>query len=162
MASIFPNVPSLIEAVCTGRFYETINAHLPTPHDFDNSDQKQGHKERCLCVIYGKPKDREHWNKKSESKHAQLERAMGVAFPGLPELIMAYAHEHGETALAHEMQRRESSVFIDQAIPRFQELNIPAIPIHDSILCRESDADAVKQILESILIGITGRRPTLR
>jgi hypothetical protein len=162
MALIFPGVPGLIGSVCAGTFYEDINVHLSTPYDLTHPDQKQDLKKRSLSCLYAKNKGRFLSNLYPESDSALFLRALDKAFPGLPQLIEAYAKKYGEKALAHEMQRRESSVFIDQAIPRFQELKIPAIPIHDSILCRESDADAVKQILESILFGITGRRPTLR
>jgi hypothetical protein len=162
MALIFPGVPGLIGSVCAGTFYEDINVHLSTPYDLTHPDQKQDLKKRSLSCLYAKDKGRFLAKLKAESDSALFLRALDKAFPGLPQSIEAYAKKYGEKALAHEMQRRESSVFIDQAIPRFQELKIPAIPIHDSILCRESDADAVKQILESILFGITGRRPTLR
>lgn len=155
MAAIFPNVRGLAESVSNGTFYKDVNAAHCHPWNLDDPCCKAELKRVILQCLYGKTSDREKWNNAPESKNARTERALEKAFPGLLRNIKDYAIK-GETALANEMQRAESWVFIDDVLPKLQALGIPAIPVHDSILCRESDAPRVREILTNQLFLRTG------
>ena len=162
MAACFPEISGLAASVSAGTFYASINACLDCPWDLAEPDQKSEQKKLCIQYLYGKPIDRHHWNKNSESKLARIERAMGAAFPGLPECLLKYADKQGSTALANDMQKRESEVFIDDVLPLLQSRGIPAVPIHDSFLCRESDGLEIKRLLTEKLTKHTGIRPLIR
>lgn len=162
LASKFRKVPSLAGSVCEGRFYEDINQHLLSPYDLHDSEDKCELKRQCLMRIYARPINGYEWYVKPDSRAVMIATAMNAAFPGLPACIDQYRLQYGDTALANAMQKLESSVFIDTALPELQGRGIPAIPIHDSILCRKSHADHVARCLEKELLRATGLRPVLR
>jgi hypothetical protein len=162
MASLFLGQPDLAEAVSNGSFYERINTCMERPWDCTNPEQRTELKKTCLTVIYSKPCDRAKWSSGPNSKPLRIETAMEKAFPGLPLWISEYARIYGPTALAIRMQRLESQVFIDCVLPQLQQFGIPVVPIHDSFLCRESDAGAVEAHLERALFEGTRLRPKIK
>ena len=162
LASKFRNVPGLACSVCEGRFYADINQYLPCPYDLLNTEGKGELKRQCLMRIFARPIYGYEWYEKPDSPTFMITTAMDAAFPGLPACLNRYRLQYGNTSLACAMQRLESSVFIDTALPELQNRGIPAIPIHDSILCRKSDAGQVALCLERELLKATGLRPVLR
>jgi hypothetical protein len=161
MATIFPELGSLAASVSAGRFYEDINANLESPMNIQKKDERSNFKAACLIVMYSKPKDRLRWCHVVASLPAQIERSMDQCFPGLPDRIRQYAATHGPTALAIAMQQRESGVFIRSALPKLQAMGIPTIPIHDGYLCRASDRESVKRLLEEELFDATRLKPCI-
>ena len=87
---------------------------------------------------------------------------MGEAYSGLIEFLEKYRRKHGKTALPIAMQRMESNVFINGILVTLQTLDIPAIPIHDAIMCRIEDAQKAEQIIYERLLESTKIQPTLR
>ena len=161
MASLFPELGGLAESVCKGHFYEDINANLEDPLDFNKPDERTNFKKSCLTVMYSKPMDRKRWSHQADSWIAKVERAMETTFPGLPARIEGFAGRHDPTAFAIAMQQRESGVFIGSVLPRLQAEGIPAVPIHDSFLCRQSDAELVRNLLEKALFRETRLKPCI-
>jgi len=162
MAGIFGHVIGLSVSVGHGNFYADINKHLERPYDISESNQKNELKRQILMRIYAKRQHGYAWFEKPGSRPASITTAMDAAFPGLPKCIDDYRSRNGDTALANAMQKMESSVFIDAALPALQNMGIPAIPIHDSIHCRQSHADQVEHFLREHLVRTTGLRPWLR
>ena len=156
------SVPGLACSVCEGTFYADINRQLDCPFDLSDSEEKGALKRQCLMRIYAKPLHGFAWYEKPGSTAEKITGAMDAAFPGLPKCLDEYRFRHGATSLANAMQRRESSVFIDTVLPALQRQGIPAIPIHDSFLCRKSHAEQVARSLEDELVRATGLHPLLR
>lgn len=161
LAVLFTCIPHLQNSVTTGHFYADINAHLERPYDLDDKVyQYQEFKRLVLMMLYRHPKGNFEWW--TSGKVSQVMQATDRAFPGLNRAIDQYSAEHGPTALPRAMQRMESEVFIDKALPRLQGMGIPVGPIHDGFLCRAMDARVVEAILEDELIKATGLKPTLK
>ncbi len=163
MVTVFPDVPGLRDSVIAGQFYPDLNANLSCPYDIENPHEKRQLKRDCLMWIYARPTENGYrWFDKPDSRVANIAKAADVAFPGLDRRIRDNRSKNGWTSLANEMQKRESGIFIDGILPEFQRLGIPAIPIHDSFLCRSSHADCVKAIVEDTIMKHTGLRSLVR
>ena len=61
------------------------------------------------------------------------------------------ARKKGNAALAVLLQTVEAYIFIDSMLPDLLGRKISALPLHDSILCKESDLKRVKKIMSEHL-----------
>jgi len=153
---------SLTDAVTAGEFYERINDQLATPLDLTDDDARGRFKQDVLSVIYATPNKGVDYTKLSTWKQADTAKAMEAAYSGITAFIDAYRRTHGKTALPIAMQRLESSVFIDGVLTTLQTRGIPAIPIHDAVMCRMEDASEVEGLVYDALIGETGLNPIVK
>ena len=161
LATMFES-SSLTDAVTAGEFYERINVQLATPLDLTDDDARGRFKQDVLSVIYATPNKGVDYTKLSTWKQADTAKAMEAAYSGITAFIDAYRRTHGKTALPIAMQRLESSVFIDGVLATLQTRGIPAIPIHDSVMCRMEDASEVEGLVCDALIGETGLNPIVK
>ena len=161
LATMFKS-SSLTDAVTAGEFYERINDQLETPLDLTSDDVRGGFKQDVLSVIYATPNKGVDYTKLPTWKQAATANAMEAAFNGITKFIDAYRGAHGNTALPIAMQRLESSVFINGVLATLQTRGLPAIPIHDAIMCRTEDADEVEGVVYEALIGETGLSPIVK
>ena len=63
----------------------------------------------------------------------------------------------GSVLFCVAIQTMESYIFIDNILPRLQQVGIKAIPKHDAMLVKKSDYDKARQIMEEVLLGFFGR-----
>jgi len=152
----------LRNAVSAGEFYHRVNEKLDDPFDLSDSETYASFKPAVLSVIYATPTKGFDYTKSPNWKHAATANAMEAAYSGITAFIDAYRHTHGNTALPIAMQRLESRVFIDGVLATLQARGIPAIPIHDAIMCRVEDAEAVQGLICEMLIEETGLEPVVR
>lgn len=101
------------------------------------------------------------WEKEGSPIY-EVTQAADRAFPGIAEQTEKYAKLHGPTALAKELQRRESEVFIDIVLPQLHELGLYAVPIHDGYICLAREVEAVQALLSKELESYTKIRPRLK
>ena len=161
LATLFHSKP-LSEAVSQGEFYHRINEQLNEPIDFNDKDAYSKMKRDVLAILYATPDKSFDYTKDPTWRSYPIVQAMGAAYIGLNEFLAQYRQTCGNTALPVAMQRMESNVFINGILVTLQSLGIPAIPIHDAIMCRTEDARKVEQIIYDTLLESTQIEPTLR
>ena len=153
---------AMTEAVSCGEFYTRINEKLNTPRDLDHPGTYGEFKQAVLASIYARPiNGHNYWEDKNHT-NLPIMLAMDQAYRGITQFTQIYRHEHGDTALPIAMQRLESGIFINGVLATLQLEEVPAIPIHDSILCRLSDADYIETLIHQQLIETTEISPKLR
>ena len=62
----------------------------------------------------------------------------------------------GNAAFPVLLQNIESSLFVDTILTELLNKNIKALSKHDSILCKESDVQKVKLVIQRVLDGLLG------
>ena len=82
---------------------------------------------------------------------------MRATFPALADEV----EEVGRIELAKALQTTEALVFVESVIPELQQLGIPALTVHDSILCPVSSADVAKECIEASIETFTDMSPTI-
>lgn len=155
------DIPALCEAVAQGQFYQVINGLLDTPVDFEDKEQYADFKKKVLAHLYARPKHEYDYTADPRYANKDIAEAMEKAFPGINAFIRDYRERHGDKALPIALQRKESEIFISHILSTLHEMGIPAIPIHDSILCPISDVAIVSDVIFQTLVNITGIIPTL-
>lgn len=161
LATLFP-LPQLREAVSRGEFYVRINELLPLPINFENKAEYSCFKQSILSILYARPVHGYDYTEAAEYKHTHTITAFEQAYPGISTFLKKYRKTYGDIALPIAMQRLESRAFINGALKKLQSMEIPAIPIHDSILCRICDANCVEAIIRECLLEQVQIAPTLR
>ena len=158
--------PAMREAVSCGEFYQRINDSLDEPFNMDCPDSYGTLKQTVLAHIYANPTrpngKRYDYTESPTYKCRQVAGAMERSYPGINDFLRSYRAKHGDKALPVSMQKVESEIFIQQVLHELMLKDIPASPIHDSILCRISDAEKIEKLLEETLEEKTGIKPTLR
>jgi hypothetical protein len=163
MAALFKDIPNLTESTSSGKFYEDVNRQLELPYDLSRPEDKALLKKHCIMRIFAKPNKGGHnWWEDPKSPVKKIGVAMDSAFPGIQSALDNYRNLHGSTGLANDLQKLESKVFIEKSLPKIQSLGIRAIPIHDSFLCKISDAGIITQIVREELFKQTEMSATIR
>ena len=160
LATLFPSL-ALRDAVSCGEFYSRVNEQLASPVDFSDREAYAAFKTSILAILYARPIHGYDYTQSLNWRHRDSLVAIEKAYPGIISFIEKYRSCHGDTALPVALQRLESSVFIDGALMTLQGMGIPAVPIHDSILCRVRDAGIVEGIIYDKLLETTQLEPTL-
>ena len=161
LATLFHSKP-LSEAVSQGEFYHRINEQLSESIDFNDKDAYSRMKQDVLAILYATLHRGFDYTKDPTWRSYPIVQAMEAAYGGLNDFLAKYRQTHGNKALPVAMQRRESDVFINGVLVTLQSLGIPAIPIHDAIMCRTEDARKVESIIYDTLLESTKIEPTLR
>lgn len=161
LATLFNSRP-LREAVSQGEFYHRINEQLDEPIDFDDKDAYASMKQSVLAIIYATPHKGFDYTRDNSWRHYPIVEAIEAAYGGINDYLANYRQTHGQKALSIAMQRMESDVFINVVLAKLQALGIPAIPIHDAVMCRIEDMHMVEQIIYDSLLSSTQIKPTLR
>lgn len=161
LASLFPS-QALVDAVSAGQFYSRVNEELDTPVNLTDTEAYGEFKMSILSILYARPINGHDYTQSSTWKHRKSLLALNDAYPGIIDFIQTYRTTHGDTALPIALNKLESSVFIDGVLMKLQSLGIPAVPIHDSILCRVSDSVMVEGLIYDELMASTGITPNLK
>ncbi len=77
-------------------------------------------------------------------------------YPTVLDFVDKFKAKYGDNQLAIHLQKRESEVFVDKIFPIIAQLGIKAITKHDSVLCKASEVEYVKQIVSSVLMDEIG------
>ena len=161
LATLFPS-RELREAVSHGQFYERINEEMSEPVSFLDPFAYGEFKQAVLAALYARPKHGFIYWEDEYSKSGKLIGAMERAFSGITDFTSSYRERHGETALPVALQKAESEIFISTILPKLQAESIPAIPIHDGILCLESQSKKVEEQMREDLERKTNLVPMIR
>lgn len=145
--------PQLSKAVLEGSFYKRLNDVLKCPKDLDDPLVYDAFKESVLATIYARPINGFKYWLEGDGAAAEIWIAMGRVYPGVCEFISGYTNKHGDTALAIELQRRESKIFVEGQLSSLLAQGVPAIPLHDGLLVPTEKGKLVKKELEKRLPG---------
>lgn len=85
---------------------------------------------------------------------------LAKVFPSLIRLIYKFKTAHCYKLLAIRLQQRESEIFIDRILEELKAEGIICLTKHDSVLCRRSDVERVKNIMTRILSEEIGEHQT--
>lgn len=136
-----------------GDFYFALAAALgfrDIANKLHDNETRKKFKQRVLCEIFY---DRE----KSRYK---LWAAFLAAFPILGQLVREIKKQKDEH-FAVKMQRAEADLIVTQVIDHLRLRDIPALPIHDSILCRKADKNLISELIEKAYIDFIGIAPQI-
>jgi len=82
--------------------------------------------------------------------HEKFDNIWKNEFPALC-LIMKHFKKYNHKPLAHELQRKESSLIYKKVCPAIDDANIDYVTVHDCVVVKESVADDVYDIFENVL-----------
>ncbi|WP_299823618.1 hypothetical protein [uncultured Pontibacter sp.] len=135
-----PDVAKYINLCENGQFYEHMMDLMDIPACPMHRDKiRKSFKEDCFAhIFYCKN------NPKYTYKEAKIFKR---AFPHCYQVIIQEKKVNYKN-LSIKMQQAESNIIIDRVVRHLADLrNIFALPIHDSLVVTESNADYVKQIM---------------
>lgn len=92
----------------------------------------------------------------SHRAKSRVKSALTQEFPGLIEELDALKKQHGKSFLADTMQQHESAVVIDRVLHELFIMGYKCFSKHDSIICKESEAEEIKSIMERMLNELIG------
>lgn len=92
----------------------------------------------------------------SHRAKSKVKTALTKEFPGLIEELDALKKQYGKSFLADTMQQHESAVVINRVLHELFVMGYECFSKHDSILCRESQAEEIKSIMERMLNELIG------
>jgi hypothetical protein len=72
-------------------------------------------------------------------------------FPTLIKMIDLFKKQEGDNQFAIALQKAESSIFINKILTRLYRSGYKVFSKHDSILCKQSDLEAVKGLMMQVL-----------
>lgn len=140
----------MIQSCSEGRFYEDLMENSPKSLTRDEM------KKSVLCNVIAKcPKvtskaDFEYWHGKPS------DIAFKSAFPEGYSAYEEYRAKHGDLAMIHELQERESEIIHEGALPEIQKQGVNAVSIHDSFMTSENNAELVADKLREIFKSESG------
>ena len=88
-------------------------------------------------------------------------------FPILAEAILRFklnsprGWSGSSSRFAIHLQKLEARAVIETAIPRLHEKGIIVIPVHDSLVCKRSECETVRDVLIQSVEEVTGFAPTV-
>jgi hypothetical protein len=147
--SLAEEVDRYVQLCEDGRFYDWMMEKFRIP-----SENRGRFKQRVYkYVMFGKHE---------RSRHSNEWKLFEGAFPHIAKLIAGIKREHGHKAVAHLLQRAESSLMINRVCRRLMEKHqeVPVVTIHDSILTTKKNVNLVRRIIKEEFIRV-GLRPTL-
>ena len=150
------------DAVSKGEFYTRMNERSSKPWDLANAENYKRYKQVILSILYAKRQTSFRYWGKDDYNHKPIIDAMEQCYPGVTSYLNGYGQTYGDNALAIAMQQAESKVFIGNILTSLQNLDIPAVPIHDSIMCRKCDTHLLEEIMRKHLVAATGIDPVLK
>ncbi|MDA7640730.1 hypothetical protein N8787_03750 [Opitutaceae bacterium] len=97
------------------------------------------------------------FGKNSEGNGRPLLRAFMNLFPELYSIIQGMK-EFQKNKLALELQSTEADLVIGKVVESLRLMEIPCLTVHDSILCKVSDADRVYSVMDRELEFLIGHK----
>jgi hypothetical protein len=125
----------LFEEMVNGTFYSSISDDM-----LDETSYKEL-KVNVLKSFYSYPND----------KLSETETIIKNAYPYFFKFIRLIKKERSNKELSHLAQIYESSIFIDKVFTEL-DINMFAVPVHDSILVKENDLHVVKKIITEAIV----------
>lgn len=129
-----------------GTLYEYIAGQLNLG---DGPEARKVAKHMMITTLFCKP-----------SLKNPVTNKMAKVFPSLIRLIFNFKTAHCYKLLAIRLQQRESEIFIDRILEELKAECIICLTKHDSVLCRRSDVERVKNIMTRILNEELGEHQT--
>lgn len=123
-------------------FYRYIGEGIGA--DISSDEKYQDFKISCIAQIF--------YDSPREQDGLKL-RFFQSRFPNLYHVIQAEKHK-SNSDFAYKLQKMEASLMFDGAFFGLYRENIKAVPIHDGVICKKSDALRVKEIMEKEFFGI--------
>jgi hypothetical protein len=124
------------------------------------------HKTQALHASY--VKQHKHYIEHG-GKAPRMPRALIGFVPGVPldtdgsalvEALLkrheAIAHHFGQTDIGLKLQSEDGEIMGD-ILARAASMSIPVLPVHDSVRCRASDAEAIRHIMLDAYRSATGQ-----
>ena len=133
-----------LEVVLAGNFYRVLEAA---------SERKYPNYKKLKQLVFAHV----FFGKVSDGKRRPLLRAFKALFPELLAII-DNMKEHQKNKLALELQSIEADLVIGKVVNRLRLLGIPCLTVHDSIVCKVSDADRGYGVLDEELEKLIGHK----
>jgi len=134
------------DIVISGRLYDfLLDEYNKTAKYCKTRDQI---KEMLFSVFYSKTTNRRY------------KAFFGSYFPTIMKYI-DQINEKDNSKLSNKLTRIESNGVLDGIMPSLGKLGIKPFTIHDSFVCRQSEAEVVEKEVREILIGLHGVAPSL-
>jgi len=112
--------------------------------DISNDQKYQDFKISCIAQIF--------YDCPREEDGLKL-RFFKSRFPNLYHVIQSEKHK-SNSDFAYKLQKMEANVMFDGAFFGLFKENIKAVPIHDGLICKKTDAERVKSIMEKEFFAI--------
>ncbi len=141
-ACVIGDEEQFLEDTRTGVFYEKLMKKLR----WKSRDKVKKEVMACIYRRLSRGKNGTVWRdwQKPKHKRKRMTDALNALYPKLLKKIDKLREGTGsDNGFAIMMQLLESKIMIDGVLATAQTVGIPAIPIHDGILVRRSDAKAV-------------------
>ena len=132
----------------TGQLYESLTEGT----DFD----RQFIKDRFMDVLLFTAKNKtylledKNWNNENQLKKKFIEHFVSK-FPTIWELLLLVKEKIGNREFAKRIQKMESDLMIDSVLVDLYNCQTN-FSIHDSIVCRSSDKDFVKEKIKAVFL----------
>jgi hypothetical protein len=136
------------ELVLAGTLYEyLIDKYKKLTYYERNRDQMK----IMLCkILYSK-----------RTSFGPYKKFFGSLFPSIMKYVNITNCFFNNT-LAIELTKAESNAVLDVVMPHLESLDIRPFTIHDSFICKESEADAIEATLNSKMIELFGVAPKVK
>jgi hypothetical protein len=92
----------------------------------------------------------------SHRSKSKVKTALTQEFPGLVEYLDALKKQHGKAFLANEMQKMESGIMVNRILHDLLSMGYKVFSKHDSILCKHSQVEEVREIMTKMLNELVG------
>lgn len=153
----------LIAGVQTGRFHALLNEESEAPY----ASLKEAKKQLNRQCLYWKKRDSDHGTISEDGEINDPQwRALMRKYPTAANFINNERNRLGSTLSVGGMKRWatllqsiESEIFVKGAMIACRDEGIITIPIHDSLLCKESDIPRVKEIVLQYAEAVLGFKP---
>ncbi|MES2566986.1 MAG: hypothetical protein V4565_08980 [Bacteroidota bacterium] len=135
------------ELVINGKFYEYLIEQYKKHTGYDRYRNQM--KDMLFKIFYSKT-----------TSYSNYKSFFGTIFPTIMEYINQTNFDKHNT-LSIQLQSKESFTILDIIMPLLEAQNIRPYTIHDSFICKESEAIQIKEIFNSKLIELYGRAPAM-
>ena len=137
ISSLSKDLVQFIELAKSGQLYEFIRDHAGLPTGVKGRAQA---KLMMFEICFSK-----------HNNHTTAKAKLRELFPNLVGMIDAYKKQNGNNQFAITLQKEESRLFIDIILPKLYKAGYKVLSKHDSILCKESDKEAVERLMREEL-----------
>jgi len=146
----FETEKKLYHAALNEGFYKFLAKKLNS--DISTDQKYQDFKIGCIAqIFYDYPRQND------SSKLVMFKNL----FPHLSEIIQSEKHK-SNSKFSIKLQSKEADLMFDGVFYRLINEDIPAIPIHDAVICKKQHANKVKLIMEQEFMSKYGYRPEVK
>jgi len=126
------------ENVVKGGLYEFFQTHW---EEMFEDITRKGIKKEWISYVFGR---------KNSPHHEKMDVIWEREFPLLRKVLHHFKNG-SHKLLAHELQRKESTLMFGDLCPRINDMGINYFTVHDSIVVKKSDVDDTYETFERIL-----------